>query len=531
MKNSKIMIPKNYQTALFVLFAVLLNSFAAFAQTAAKADCSVRVTILHVNDVYQFVPVEGGTRGGLARLQTLKKQAVHDNPNTIFTLGGDTISPSVESITYKGAQMIDAWNAVGLDLAVFGNHEFDFGADVLRQRIKESNFPWLGANVVDNSSATKTLDEKHREFVIKEFEGVKVGFIGLVLPESKTTSKPGANIDFTDYCEMAKKLVPEMRKQGANVVIGLTHLAMNQDKELAQCAEFDLILGGHEHTLLQSSSKGTPIFKMTADAREMGKFNLSINRQTGRLESMDWEIIPVNEKIQPAPEFAAISDKYKDLLTKLSQTVGTSRVRLNAMSAENRQQETNIADFIADSFREALKADAALLNGGSIRADLLFEPGTLTERDVLSILPFGTSIVKIELSGAQVKAALEHGVSLSAETTEPGRFPQVSGIRYAFDASRKVGDRITEVSVNNQPLDLKKTYTLAVPKYLAEGGDQYEVFKSTKILTPAGQELKDNEILRAAIAKAKDGISPVTEGRIRRLDSKNQEAKPDCKLK
>jgi 5'-nucleotidase len=141
---------------LFVIFAVSLPVFAQ----------NIRVTILHVNDVYQFAPVDGGTRGGLGRLLTLKKQALAENPNTIFTLGGDTISPSVETRTYKGAQMIDAWNAVGIDYAVFGNHEFDVKTDVLLQRMKESKFQWLGANVFDTK--TNKIFADTPPFVVKE---------------------------------------------------------------------------------------------------------------------------------------------------------------------------------------------------------------------------------------------------------------------------------------------------------------------------------------------------------------------------
>src|SRR5688572_5252614 len=118
-----------------ISFLLVFFTLSGFAQT-------VRVTILHVNDVYQFIPVDGGRRGGLARLLTIKKEALKENPNTIFTLGGDTLSPSVETRTYKGAQMIDAWNAVGIDYSVFGNHEFDIKTAELLQRMKESKFTW-----------------------------------------------------------------------------------------------------------------------------------------------------------------------------------------------------------------------------------------------------------------------------------------------------------------------------------------------------------------------------------------------------
>ncbi|MCV4783432.1 hypothetical protein OFM36_28750, partial [Escherichia coli] len=121
-------------------------------------------------------------------------------------------------------------------------------------------------------------------------------------------------LTIADYCETAARLVPQMRAAGANVVIGLTHLFMFQDKRLTGCAKFDLILGGHEHTLLQSSANGTPIFKMTADAREIGRFDLYVDKQTGRLNSIDWQIIPVNDSVPDDPDFTPVFAKYKDLI-------------------------------------------------------------------------------------------------------------------------------------------------------------------------------------------------------------------------
>ena len=492
-----------------LLFLLLVFTLPAFAQ-------NVRVTILHVNDVYQFMPVDGGRRGGLARLLTLKKQALKDNPNTIFTLGGDTLSPSVETRTYKGAQMIDAWNAVGIDYAVFGNHEFDLKTDVLLQRMKESRFQWLGANVFDTK--TNKIFADTPPFVVREMAGVKIGFIGFLLPETKQTSSMEDNLIVKDYCETAKELVPKMRAAGVNAVIALTHLAMNQDKQLAQCAQFDLILGGHEHTLLQSSSNGTPIFKMTADARELGKFNLNFNASTKRFESLDWEIIPVTDQIADAPEFAVVFDKYKDLLVKLSEPVGMTGEVLDALSISNRTKETNIGNFVADAYRKAANADVALVNGGSIRADLTYNVGNLTKRDVLSILPFNNPIVKIEISGKTLREALEHGVARSGagEDGEPGRFPQISGMSFKFDTSRAAGSRVTEILVGGKPLDEAKNYTLATSDFLVtRGGDGYTMFKDGKVLINASDAPKDSDVFEQAIKSSlNQTITPRLEGRI-----------------
>lgn len=491
----------------FIFALLIFLSPSVFAQ-------NVTITILHVNDVYQFMPVEGGKRGGLARLLTLKKQIKEENPNTIFTLGGDTLSPSVETRTYKGAQMIDAWNAVGIDYAVFGNHEFDIKTAELLQRMKESKFTWLGANVFDTRSNKIFADTP--PFVIKEIGGVKVGFIGFLLPETKETSSMEASLTVNDFCETAKEIVPKMRAAGANAVVGLTHLFMAQDKRLATCADFDLILGGHEHTLLQSSANGTPIFKMTADARELGRFNLNFDRETKRLTSIDWEVIPVTDSIPDAPEFAAVFDKYKDLLQKLAEPVGATAVELDALSLSSRTKETNIGNFIADSYRKAAQADIGLLNGGSIRADLTYAPGVLTKRDVLSILPFNNPVVKVEITGKLLKEILEHGVARSAagEDKEPGRFPQISGVSFKFDTTKAAGSRVTEILVGGKPVDENKTYTLATSDFLvSKGGDGYTMFAKGKVLTDSATAPKDSDLLEKAIRDAKT-IAPRLEGRI-----------------
>jgi 5'-nucleotidase len=500
---------------LFLLLAAL-HAHGQQPQSTPQPERIVRITLLQVNDVYRFTPAERGTRGGLARISTLRKRIMEESPNTLFLMAGDTISPSVESLTYKGAQMIDAWNAVGLDYAVFGNHEFDFGPEVLRERMKESHFPWLGANVIDKRTGKTFADTP--PYVIREFEGVKVGIVGLVLPETKTTSRPGPEVEFLSPCQVARLLVPEMRRRGATIIIGLTHLTMREDKELARCADFDVIIGGHEHTLLESLSVRTPIFKMTSDAREMSRIQLNVYAASGKLESIDWEAIPVTSDIPADPAFAAVTRKYEKLLKELDERVGRTEVALEARDEPSRSEETNLGDFIADAFRKAAGADVALFNGGSIRADNLIEAGKLTRRDVLSILPFPNPVVKLEVTGATLRAALEHGVSRSREDKQPGRFPQVSGLRFVFDATRPAGSRVTEITVNGQPLDDRKKYTLATSSFLAvEGGDGYTMLQNQTFLITAEAGERAPEVLRKAIANVKS-IAPKTDGRIKRLD-------------
>jgi 5'-nucleotidase len=520
MMSPRLLLPRRVTLA----FALIVVAFLTSA-SPQRTECSVRVTLLQVNDVYQFSPVDQNTKGGLARLLTLRKAIVKENPNTLFLLAGDTISPSVESITYKGAQMIEAWNAIGLDYATFGNHEFDFGPAVLKERMRESKFGWIAANVIDTKTGKPFGGAK--PFVIREFGGVKIGIFGLVLPETKTTSRPGADVEFRSPCETAKQMVSELHERGAKVVVALTHLSMREDKEVARCSGVNLIIGGHEHTLLESHAGGAPIFKMTADARELGRFDLHISQTTGELESIDWQVIPVNEETKEAPEFAAINRKYAGLLAQLARPVGRTSVALDARSAENRTRETNAGNFIADAFRKATAADVALLNGGSIRADELIAPGQLTMRNVFSILPFKNKLVKIEISGATLRAALEHGVSRSAEDAQPGAFPQVSGVQFSFDASRAPGARLVDVKVNGQLLDDARKYTLTTTTFVAlDGGDGYTMLKNSTIIIPPDRAPLDSEVLQRAISSVR-AIAPKVEGRIKRLDTARKAA-PDC---
>ena len=303
------------------------------------------------------------------------------------------------------------------------------------------------------------------------------------------------------------------------MIIALTHLSMAEDKQLARCSGVDVIIGGHEHTLLESMSGHAPIFKMTSDARELGRIDLNISKSTGRLESMDWQVIPVTNQVNDDPGFASITQKYGALLKSLEQVVGRTDVELDVKSASVRTRETNMADFIADAFRQATGADVALENGGSIRADAIINPGVLTKRDVLSILPFNNRVVKIQVTGAVIRAALEHGVATAVEEGQPGRFPQVSGIRYAFDTSRKPGTRVTSIAINDKPLDDRRMYTLAATTYIAlDAGDGYDMFRGAPLMIRPEQAPLESDILQGAIA-AVPAIAPKTDGRIKRTDA------------
>jgi len=501
-----------------LIAAAILCCFIFSIRVAAQdaRPKTVRVTLLQLNDVYQISPVDKGRNAGLARIATLRKKVLSESPNTLFLLGGDTISPSVASSIFKGEQVIAVWNAIGLDYAVLGNHEFDFGNDILLQRMKESKFVWLGSNVIDRDTG-KPFNNMP-PYVIREFDGVKIGIFGLLTTDTSTSSKPGPNIRFVDPFLTARRIVNQMRASGARVIIAVTHLAMSDDKRLARSGLVDAIIGGHEHELLQSHAGHAPIFKWGSDARVLGRIDLNIYARTGRLESIDWAGIPVTDATPDEPAVASVIAAYeKRVSAEMDKPVGRSAVELDATSLNSRNRETNLGNLITDAFRQATNADAALLNGGSIRANTTYQPGPIIKRDVIAMLPFETPVVKVEISGALLKAALENGVSKVVEESESGRFPQVSGLQFEFDGRKPAGSRIVKAMVGGQPLDEKKVYTLAVNSYLTGGGDGYSMLKGLKFLIPQESAEIDSTILGNAIAAAGE-VAPKVEGRIKRLD-------------
>ena len=245
-----------------ILSAVLciIALVAVDVNAQQKQPVQTKITILQINDVYEISPVDQNKRGGLARVATLQKQIRAASPNTLFLIAGDFISPSVASREFEGKQMVDVLNSAGMDIATFGNHEFDFGPDVLRQRMKESRFAYTIANVFDK--ATGRPFGGASEYIIREMGGVRVAIFGLLLAETSTMSKPGAGVRFDDPVAVGTRLSRKLRRQGADVIIALTHLAMEEDKRLAAAADIDLIVGGHEHELMQSVAGCAPISKM-----------------------------------------------------------------------------------------------------------------------------------------------------------------------------------------------------------------------------------------------------------------------------
>ena len=490
--------------------AVLILAAASYAAGAAPTT----ITFLHTNDVYEISP-KGG-RGGLAELMTLLRGERARAEHSITTFGGDLISPSVMSGLTKGTQMIELLNALGTDVAVPGNHEFDFGPEITAERIADSNFPWLGTNILDKDGlqAVGTI-ASHMISV----GGYEIGFMGLLAPETDTLSSPGSAINFAPPVDAAKAAVKELQAAGADVIVALTHLGFADDRVLArEVGGINLILGGHDHDPITFYEGGVLIHKAGYDAHYLAAVDLVVDRVERRGKTVvqvrpAWRMIST-AAVAPDPEIKAIVDKHNATLDEqLNVPVGKTTVELDSRRATVRTMESNFGDLIADAMRAGVDADVALTNGGGIRGDRTYDSGTtLTRRDILSELPFGNVTVLMEVSGANLLAALENGVS--EVENKAGRFPQVSGMTLVYDPSAPKGSRITYLRIGGKPLDKAKIYRLATNDYMASGGDGYAALKSAKILVDAsGATLMATTVMN--YISARGSVAPKTEGRIK----------------
>jgi len=472
------------RSSLRLLFIV--TTFLMIAATPLPVQAEpTKVTFLHTNDLYEISPKRG--QGGLAQLMTLIKAERAASANTITTFGGDLISPSVMSGLTKGEQMITLMNAVGLDVAVPGNHEFDFGPKIALERFGQSKFIWLATNVTD---AAGTPLSGTRSLWVKKIGAFNIGFFGLVTPETGTSSLSAKGIRFSPTIETAKAAVKKLQDMGADMIVALTHQTFEQDRLLAKSVKsINLILGGHDHEPISYYDRGVLIHKSGTDGHHLGVIETTLQwtEKHGKkvlLVRPQWKMLST-AGIAPDADVQKLVDDYSAKLNRnLDVVIGTTNMALDSRRSSVRGGETTMGNLIAEAIRKSVGADVGLTNGGGIRGDRTYEEGAkLTRKDVLSELPFGNVTLLIELSGADLLAALENGVS--GVEKNAGRFPQVAGLRFVYDPKAAPGNRILKVTVNGKPLDAGRTYKVATNDYIAGGGDGYAVLKKGKRLIDA----------------------------------------------
>ena len=495
------------------------------AATLASCTTQREVRILHINDFHGFADGykpygSDEIQGGLAELAARADELRAEKP-TLFLAAGDMVQGNNWANLFQGKSSIEAMNAMNFDAMVVGNHEFDFGQAILKERIGEANFPVLGANVIGLSTL--------KPYVMKDLDGLTITVIGVVTGDTPVTTHPKnvTGLQFLPPEDTVSKYVRELRGK-SDIVVVLSHLGFSADSDLAKKVDgIDVIVGGHSHTKVEKPALVGKTFIVQAfeHGKVLGVLDLTVEngriiQASGRLES----IKPIGKENKAV---AAIVTRYqRQVDAVMNETVGEALADLDG--ANVRLQETNLGNLVTDVMRNVSGADAAIINGGTIRTSI--KQGSIRVSNVYAVVPFDNYIVAIKLTGRQIRDTLEHGVSAIEE--EEGRFPQVSGLIFTYDRKGPKGKRVKEVFIAGKPLVADKEYTVATNDFLAAGGDGYKAFgdsvKSSKDYAVIGGAMKGEKLvysdsgrwLRDVVMdyiKTQQTVSPKVEGRIKEV--------------
>ena len=541
-----------------VLAMVMLLSLTGMAFAEGEAALQQDVVVLFTSDAHCGIDQGFGYAGLAAIRQSLEEAGNH----VVLVDNGDSIQGEPIGTMTTGEALIELMNTVGYDIAIPGNHEFDYGMDRFLELTEKANFPYISANF------NKEGELVFAPYVIKEFDGVKIAFVGVTTPKTITSSTPkyfqdeeGNFIYGFMQDETGEKLytavqsaVDAARGEGAAYVVALGHLGNEEAcapwtyaDVIANTTGIDALLDGHSHDTDQvqmENKDGQTVLRSGCGTKLAGVGCLRIGKD-GKLST---ELFLWNNKTAAPALLGIRNDAYtavktaQDALTeKLSEVVAQTAVELtiNDPTAKKddgspirivRSQETNLGDLCADAYRNLSGAQIAFVNGGGIRVSI--KQGDITLNDILKVHPFGNAMCVIEASGQQILDALEWGAR--AVPSESGGFLQVSGLTYEIhtyvESSAKADEntmfagvegeyRVKNVMVGGEPLELDKTYTLASHNYmLKNGGDGYSMFGGCKLLQD--EVMLDNQVLINYITGSLGGVvgeeyaQPYGEGRI-----------------
>lgn len=445
-----------------------------------KGAGAVTIKIVQINDVYEIAPLGGGEYGGLARVGHIRDSIKEIYPNTYLFLAGDFLNPSllgalkVDGERLNGKQMVEALNALDIDLVTFGNHEFDLDEEGLQKRLNESRFSWTSANVkhvtedglVPFSTKleyTTVPVSDYSIFNVEDDDGneVKFGVFGVTIP-----SNPKDYVSYGDIYSNSER-AHKLAKQKADFVVGLTHVSIEEDMEIAKrIKSLPLIMGGHEHYNMLERVGPTIITKADANAKSVYIHTLIYDIRTNHVY-VNSELKMVTDKIASSAKVERVVKKWTQLLDdKLKETVANpddviyhATQSLDGTDDANRSRQTNLGKIIAQSmaFVYDTIAEGALVNGGSVRIDDRLE-GDISSKDVFRILPFGGSVLCVKLKGDLLTQILEYG-NLQGGT---GAYLQ----RYNFSQ-----DAAGQWQIGEKHILPGQTYTIALSDFLLRGLD------------------------------------------------------------
>lgn len=512
---------------------MVLGIAACAATPESTADEPAQLSFIHLNDTYRVGAVEDGKRGGFGRVVTVIRELQAQGRDVRVLHGGDFMYPSLESQLWNGLQMVDAMNYLD-DLApmyvTLGNHELDRRTpEHLINAINASRFDWLGDNF-HFVTGTAEVDKRLRSAFIFEAAGKTIGVFALLLhAEEGGNDRDYAPVD-KDYLAHAERVITELESRGVDAIIGLTHLHMWQDREVAKLKKdhptFAFIVGGHDHEpqFSAQSPESAEIMKGASNARVIWQIDLSFDEE-GRPQ-VSSRRLQMDESVAVDPDYALLDKKWSDrLLDKfpfLKARIGEAAFPLDATEETVRSRETAWGNFVVDQMLTAFgepAADVAFINSGSLRIDD-FIVDDITFEDIGRTFGYSSFLRHLTVSGAEFRQIMEAGFRGSSESQ--GYFPQIAGFRVCVDRRRASGSRIVSLQVpvdgSWQEIEADADYVMVVPDFLYRGNDGYTMPEG-RTGSRTGAELKYlvlDAILRAkaegrAVGVPVDPESPRTE--------------------
>ncbi len=454
---------------------------------------SPEATVVYLTDAHEIAPVvdRHGDRGGVARLKTALDRLKRRTPGALVVFGGDLAGGTLFGGAFHGDPIVDALGRAGVSLAAFGQHDFDFGAAHTKALVARSAFPWITSNLVDREgSPFAGLPTR----LLRRVGGLRVGFLALT-DDMATTTQEGTVFQ-TDLVAAARTEADALKREGAEAIVALTQTgAATNARILRDVPLVDAILT-EEESEEESVVRFVGARPIAAPCGNIGSFlELRLVRSPGGRVRSEVLAHPVDSALAPDPELLAEERLFMARLdASLAGPAGALPEALPA--AGSREKETALGDLVADAFREATSADAALVAGSSLRADL--PAGPLTRKHVAAVLPFANRVALLELKGSALRAALEAGLAGGRGATS---LLQVSGISYTGDPAAPAGRRLAKTSVGGAPLRDDATYRVAVSSYLAGGGEGLTFLAGVpRVPLPGGGPL-DADALAAHLAR------------------------------
>ncbi|CAI5728521.1 unnamed protein product [Hyaloperonospora brassicae] len=490
-------------------------------------NVSAKIVFLSVNDVYDMVPNAHG-HGGIAEFATLLEQQKALLPNDVtllVTLNGDFLSGSEMAERFKGAHMIELMNHLGIGYVVLGNHEFDFGAEELQARMRDSTAKWFGSNVVDAASGALFENVVDTE-VVELKDGLKLGVFGVCTEETPTLSFPGNTIKFDDVFATARRCVDALRAQGADFILALTHLPIAQDKKLArQVPGINLILGGHDHEPVTMYEGKTLIHKSGQNAFWLAKLEVELKRSTrhperGLVVLPQWSMT-ANAYLPPQPACQQILYKYmhemasEDDPQENERVLATLATPLSTRTALLRAGESSGGNLVADALRSELVADVGFINGGFIRGDTEYPAkSSITVGILKHEMPFPRHAVLVRIKASDLRDALiQH---LSKYPQQSGSHPHVSGLELVVDMRSEPAALVTKmVDDSGESINMERQLLVATSKFVADGGDGCSSWRKGEVVREAG---KLPEVVAEFMLKKRLLAYPAHEGRVTILE-------------